>query len=100
MTQHPNLTKLAITVWKDGAWKNWQKLDATYAEQDADWLCTIPLDCLDVLRETKVALYRAEQLAGGGEGNHLMIMGDSCVRANLYSNSEDYLASSGKRGGE
>ena len=45
MTQHPNLTELAITVWKDGSWKNWQKLDAKYAEQEADWLCTIPLEC-------------------------------------------------------
>lgn len=35
--------KLAITVWKDGGWKIWRRIDAHYAENDPDWLVTIPL---------------------------------------------------------
>lgn len=34
---------MAITVWRDGSWKVWRSLDATYAENDPDWLLTIPL---------------------------------------------------------
>lgn len=34
---------MAITVWKDGTWKAWTALDATYAQDDPDWLSTIPL---------------------------------------------------------
>lgn len=33
----------AITVWKDGTWKVWQATDAHYAENDPEWLVTIPL---------------------------------------------------------
>jgi hypothetical protein len=32
----------AITVWKDGTWKVWQATDAHYAENDPEWLVTIP----------------------------------------------------------
>lgn len=28
----------AITVWKDGRWKLWSRLDACYARNDPDWL--------------------------------------------------------------
>lgn len=34
----------AITVWKDGGYRVWSKLDAKYAERDSGWLATIPLD--------------------------------------------------------
>lgn len=34
----------AITVWKNGTWKEWQTLDAKYAEQDPDFFVTIPLN--------------------------------------------------------
>lgn len=33
----------AITVWKDGNWKQWRSADAAYAQNDPDWLVTIPL---------------------------------------------------------
>lgn len=33
----------AITVWKDGSWKQWRSADAAYAQNDPDWLVTIPL---------------------------------------------------------
>ncbi len=32
----------SITVWTDGTWKVWSSLDAYYAQEDADWLVTIP----------------------------------------------------------
>ena len=35
--------KMAITVWKDGTWKVWQAMDAQLAENEDDWLSTIPL---------------------------------------------------------
>jgi len=33
----------AITVWKDGRYKFWSAADAAYAQNDPDWLATIPL---------------------------------------------------------
>lgn len=36
-----DLSTLAITVWKDGSWKAWQRGDAYYAQEDAGWLATI-----------------------------------------------------------
>lgn len=33
----------AITVWKDGRYKFWSAADAAYAQNDPDWLSTIPL---------------------------------------------------------
>ena len=33
----------AITVWKDGTWKVWQRMDAQLAEDETDWLVTIPV---------------------------------------------------------
>jgi hypothetical protein len=35
--------KQAITVWKDGTWQLWSAGDAYYAQNDPDWLVTIPL---------------------------------------------------------
>lgn len=32
-----------ITVWKDGTWKCWRNLDATYVTDDPNWLVNIPL---------------------------------------------------------
>ena len=32
----------AVTVWKDGTWIRWASLDAHYAENEPNWLCTIP----------------------------------------------------------
>lgn len=33
----------AITVWKDGTWKVWSVGDAEHAQNDPEWLVTIPL---------------------------------------------------------
>ena len=33
----------AVTVWKDGRYKFWRAADAAYAQNDPDWLATIPL---------------------------------------------------------
>ena len=38
----------SITVWKDGTHKLWAPLDAKNAENDAEWLCTIPGDVFDL----------------------------------------------------
>lgn len=32
-----------ITVWNDGTWKVWSATDAHYAENEPNWLVTIPL---------------------------------------------------------
>jgi len=37
------MTQMAISVWKDGSHKLWKRLDATYAEADANYLVTIAL---------------------------------------------------------
>jgi len=42
------MSKQAITIWRDG-WKLWQSGDAYYAENDPDWVMTIPLD--DILTD-------------------------------------------------
>lgn len=34
---------MSITVWENGTWKKWSALDAHHAENDSDWLATIPL---------------------------------------------------------
>lgn len=39
----------AITVWKDGGWKQWSATDAHYAENDPNWLVTIPLEGVTTL---------------------------------------------------
>lgn len=33
----------AVTVWRDGRYKFWSAADAAYAQNDPDWLATIPL---------------------------------------------------------
>lgn len=38
----------AITVWKDGTWKLWSDGDAYYAQNDSNWLATIPLKDIDL----------------------------------------------------
>ena len=38
------MNKPAITVWKDGTWCLWTAGDAVIAENDPEWLLTIPLD--------------------------------------------------------
>ena len=42
---------MAITVWKDGTWMVWGVLDAYYAQNDPEWLVTIPLKDLPRRRE-------------------------------------------------
>ncbi|MCA7083412.1 hypothetical protein K7G19_07340 [Cupriavidus sp. DB3] len=37
------MERQAITVWKDGRYKFWSAADAAYAQNDPDWLATIPL---------------------------------------------------------
>lgn len=37
---------LAFTVWKNGGYKLWRHIDAHYAENDPDWLVTIPIRAL------------------------------------------------------
>lgn len=37
----------AITVWKDGTYKQWRTADAYYAENDPDWFLTISLPVED-----------------------------------------------------
>lgn len=43
--------ELAITVWKDGTWQVWGALDAYYAQNDPNWLLTIPLKDLPRRRD-------------------------------------------------
>lgn len=43
MTDKHTPTKLAISVWKNGEWCVWQPLDAVHAENEPDYLVTIPL---------------------------------------------------------
>lgn len=49
-----------ITVWKDGTYVEWSNLDAKYAENDPNWLCTIPAlsnnRILDTLEKTLLVL--------------------------------------------
>lgn len=33
-----------ITVWKDGTWKRWSMAAAVHAQDDPDWLSTIPVE--------------------------------------------------------
>jgi hypothetical protein len=45
-------SRKAVTVWKDGTYKLWAALDASYAESDPDWLCTIPICRSDAPAQT------------------------------------------------
>lgn len=38
---------MSITVWKNGTWKYWDNLSAIHAQDDPDWLVTIPLQKWD-----------------------------------------------------
>ncbi len=43
--------KYAVTVWKNGNWKVWSTMDATYARDDPDWLTDFGVQ--EVLDEAK-----------------------------------------------
>ena len=39
----PHPQEAVITVWKDGSWRCWGMMDAHYAQNDPDWLLTLPV---------------------------------------------------------
>ena len=45
------MNKKAITVWKNGTFKQWSKKDAEITRDDKDWLTEIPVNKMSEERE-------------------------------------------------